>query len=125
MSTPTMTAEQSDLLAARAAAGDSAALAELYIAHQNTVLDLISDRLRGTARTHIEDAAQDVWVEVCEWIKVVEPEGFIAWLVLLADEVTERMQPRPAPKAAVSLPNPFANPLRIASLLRPAAVMAS
>lgn len=125
MNTPTMTAEQSDLLAARAAAGDSVALAELYVAHQDTVLDLVEDRLRGTARTHIEDCAQDVWVEVCEWITLVEPDGFIDWLVLLADEVTERIQPRPAPKAARSLPNPFANPLRVALLLRPVAVMAS
>ncbi|PRY53524.1 sigma-70 family RNA polymerase sigma factor [Glycomyces artemisiae] len=115
---------KADALAARAAGGDTAALGELFAALQYTVLDLVADRLPGRFGVHAEDAAQDVWVEVCEWIGLVEPEGFVAWLVMLVDEVAERYLPRPAPVAAAPkaakksgrIPNPFASPLRLAGL---------
>lgn len=114
---------EADALAARAAGGDRTALGELFAAHQDTVLDLVADRLIGAARAHAEDAAQDVWVEVCEWIGLVHSEGFIAWLVMLVDEVSKRYLPQPAPAAAAPkaaktrrIPNPFASPLRLAGL---------
>jgi DNA-directed RNA polymerase specialized sigma24 family protein len=119
MSTPTITDAETDALAARAAGADREALAELYVAHQGTVLDLVAGHLRGASRIHIEDAAQDVWVEVCEWIGAVEPDGFLDWLAMLADEVAERYCPRPAPRQTAmkpSLRNPLASPQRIARL---------
>jgi DNA-directed RNA polymerase specialized sigma24 family protein len=108
-----ISAFEADALAARAASGDREALTELYLALQGTVLDLVAGRLTGASGIHVEDAAQDVWVEVCTWIRDVNPDGFLDWLALLADEVAERYRPRPAPTKSR---NPFANPLRLASL---------
>ncbi|WP_335992300.1 hypothetical protein [Glycomyces sp. MUSA5-2] len=121
---------ESDVLAARAAAGDREALAELYIAHQDEVLDLVDERLHRAARIHIEDAAQDVWVAVCERIAIDAPPSFADWLATLADKAAVRYHPlalgpqtapepvpaqAPAP-AKTAVRNRFASPLRLAAM---------
>jgi hypothetical protein len=113
MSTTKLTAEQSDALAARAAAGDTGALADLYVAHQSTVMAMVRRHLRGANRADVEDAAQDVWADVCTWIGDVEPEGFLAWLGDLAAVAAERILPS---ETAEQGRDRFASPLRIAQL---------
>jgi len=104
---------ETDALAVRAARGDSAALAELYAAHQDTVLALVAARLRGAARADIEDAAQDVWVDVCEqiWTFVPTYRPFGRWVEYLVKQAAERIQPQPEVR-----PRRLACPLRVAAV---------
>jgi hypothetical protein len=125
----TITEAQTDALAARAAGGDREALAELYRVHQKTVLKLVASELRGADRADIEDAAQDVWLEVCLQISTFTPgTSFALWLSDLVLLVTVQSQPQPQPEtpvaAAEPVRNPFANPLRIAALYLREAVTA-
>ena len=116
-----------DALAARAAGGDRDALAALYAAHQDTVLDLVAGHLHGASSADIEDAAQDVWVEVCVSIGDYKSrKGFVLWLADLVLMVAVQLQLAdlefdvPAAPREVEAPapvrNPFANPLRLAGL---------
>lgn len=120
-----ISAFEADALAIRAAVGDREAFAELCRLHQDTVLELVADQMRGASRADIEDAAQDVWLEVCLGISTFRPgASFALWLSDLALLVTVQLQPdepiaAPAPKR-----NPFATPQRIAQLLTRRAVMA-
>lgn len=104
---------ETDELAVRAARGDNEALAELYAAHQGTVLALVAARLRGVARADVEDAAQDVWVDVCEQIWAWDPDHrpFGRWVENLVRRAAERIQP-----AAVVRPRRLACPLRVAAV---------
>src|SRR5690606_21433841 len=91
----------------------NAALAELYAAHQETVLALVAARLRGVARADVEDAAQDVWLIVCEqiWAFVPKYRSFGRWVEYLVKQAAERIQP-----AAVVRPRRLACPLRVAAV---------
>ena len=104
---------ETDELAARAARGDNAALAELYAAHQETVLALAAARLRGVARADVEDAAQDVWVTVCEqiWTFVPTHRSFGRWVEYLVQQAAERIQPQVAVR-----PRRLVCPLRVAAV---------
>lgn len=104
---------EADELAVRAAHGDTGALAELYAAHQDTVLALVAARLRGVARADIEDAAQDVWLTVVEqvWAFVPTYRPFGRWVEYLVRRAAERIQPQPEVR-----PRRLACPLRVAAV---------
>lgn len=104
---------ETDELAVRAARGDSSALGELYAAHQDTVLALVAARLRGVARADVEDAAQDVWVTVCEqiWAFVPTYRPFGRWVEYLVQQAAERIQPQPEAR-----PRRLVCPLRVAAV---------
>lgn len=104
---------ETDELAVRAARGDNAALGELYAAHQETVLALAAVRLRGVARADVEDAAQDVWLVVCEQIWAWDPDHrpFGCWVEILVRRAAERIQPQVAVR-----PRRLVCPLRVAAV---------
>lgn len=117
MSTIKLSAFETDALAIRAAVGDREAFAELCRLHQDTVLELVASNLPGADRADIEDAAQDVWLEVCLGIATFRPgASFALWLSDLALLVTVQLQPDEPVAASAPSRNPLATPLRIALL---------
>lgn len=120
-----ISAFEADALAIRAAVGDREAFAELCRAHQDTVLELVADQLRGADRADIEDAAQDVWLEVCLGISKFRPgASFALWLSDLALLVTVQLQAEEPVAAPAPKRNALATPRRLAQLLTRRAVMA-
>lgn len=120
-----ISAFEADALAIRAALGNREAFAELCRLHQDTVLELVADQLRGADRADIEDAAQDVWLEVCLGIAAFRPgASFALWLSDLALLVTVQLQADEPIAAPAPKHNPLANPLRIAQLLTRRVVIA-
>jgi hypothetical protein len=120
-----ISAFETDALAARAAVGDREAFAELCRLHQDTVLELVADQMPGADRADIEDAAQDVWLEVCLGIATFRPgASFALWLSDLALLVTVQLQPEEPIAAPAPKRNPLATPQRLALLLTRRAVMA-
>jgi hypothetical protein len=119
-----ISAFETDALAARAAVGDREAFAELCRLHQDTVLELVADQMPGADRADIEDAAQDVWLEVCLGIATFRPgASFALWLSDLALLVTVQLQPEEPIAAPAPKRNPLATPQRLALLLTRRAVM--
>jgi hypothetical protein len=126
MSTIELSAFEIDALAIRAAVGDRTAFAELCRLHQETVFELVASNLPGADRADIEDAAQDVWLEVCLGISTFRPgSSFALWLSDLALLVTVQLQPDEPVAAPAPKRNPFANPLRLAQLLTRRVVVAA
>jgi hypothetical protein len=120
-----ISAFETDALAARAAVGDREAFAELCRLHQDTVLELVADQMPSAERADIEDAAQDVWLEVCLGIATFRPgASFALWLSDLALLVTVQLQPEEPIAAPAPKRNPLATPQRLALLLTRRAVMA-
>jgi hypothetical protein len=119
-----ISAFETDALAARAAVGDREAFAELCRLHQDTVLELVADQMPSAERADIEDAAQDVWLEVCLGIATFRPgASFALWLSDLALLVTVQLQPEEPIAAPAPKRNPLATPQRLALLLTRRAVM--
>lgn len=120
-----ISAFEADALAIRAAVGDRTAFAELCRLHQDTVLELVAEQLPGADRADIEDAAQDVWLEVCLGIAAFRPgASFALWLSDLALLVTVQLQPEEPIAAPAPKRNPLATPQRLAQLLTRRVVMA-
>jgi hypothetical protein len=120
-----ISAFETDALAARAAVGDREAFADLCRLHQQTVLELVTDQMPGADRVDIEDAAQDVWLEVCLGIATFRPgASFALWLSDLALLVTAQLQPEEPIAAPSPKRNPLATPQRLALLLTRRTVMA-
>jgi hypothetical protein len=120
-----ISAFETDALAIRAAFGDREAFADLCRLHQQTVLELVTDQMPGADRVDIEDAAQDVWLEVCLGIATFRPgASFALWLSDLALLVTAQLQPEEPIAAPSPKRNPLATPQRLALLLTRRTVMA-
>lgn len=110
-----MSPAETNALASRAAGGDRDALGALYSAHQDTVLRLVRRHLHGADRADIEDAAQEVWTEVCAaiWAFDAAVRPFGLWLADLAPVAAERVRPS---ETAAQAKDRFATPLRLARM---------